>query len=502
MKVLLIIPPITQKERYGNLKDVGTLYPALGLGYIASSLEKAGHDVSVTDSEAMGYGFKDLEQIIKEKNPDLVGMTTFCTVIDRIHEIATIVKRINKNTKVVLGGVHTTLFPEESIKRKDIDFIVVGEGDITIVELVNALDEGKEELYDVDGLVWKKCSKIIRNKNRELVNLDTLSFPARHLFPMEKYYSSANLRGKRTLNIMTSRGCPFRCAYCSSHLTFGKTNRFRSPQNIIKEIIHLKEVYKIDGLQFYDETFTINRKNVIELCKLMINKKLNIQWTCFTRVDLVDKELLDIMKEAGCYQIFYGVESGVQRLLDILQKDITLGQIKKALKLTREAKIESLASFMFAIPTETVEDSWQTIKFAIEIDPDYAQWEKTTPFPGNRMHELCMKSGTIITEDYSKYTGWNEVVYVPEGRTAEEIAETVNMAFRRFYLRPKHFIRMFNSFRKLPLRNQYRLIKTGLKVFFSRYVISKPLARRKHLHKRKTTRRNLNFIFLINNKNF
>ncbi len=467
MKVLMIVPPLTQNERYGKLSDVGTLYPPLGLAYIASYIESKGHKVSVIDSEAMNYTFEDIYFKIKRIKPNVICMTSFCTISNRVIEVAGIAKKIDDNINIVLGGVNATLFPEEVIKPKEIDFVVFGEGEITIGELIEKLEKGEDNFEKINGLVWKSKEKIIKNKERELIkDLDVLPFPARHLFPMNRYYASANLRGKRSLNIMASRGCPFRCAYCSSHDTFGRTNRFRSPENILEEIEQLRDTYGVDGLQFYDETFTINRKKVIELCKLMIREKTNIQWTCFTRVNLVDKELLDIMNKAGCYQIFYGVESGVQRLLDILQKDITLEQIRKAFKLTREAKIETMASFMLAIPTETKEESFQTLKFAIEINPDYAQWQKTTPFPGNLLYDLCKKNGKILTEDYSKYTAWNEAVYVPNGRTKEEIEKTVDISFRKFYLRSSYLLKRIRAFRKLSLNNQYRLIKAGLKVFF------------------------------------
>lgn len=475
MKVMLVVPPLTLKERYGNLSDIGTLYPSLGLGYVAAIAENAGYEVKIVDCEAMGYSYNQLFSIIKGYHPDILGMATFCTVMDRIHKIAKKAKEMDKECIVVLGGVQTTIEPMPSIRKKEIDFIIYGEAEHTFLELIKELEKRRDEggmadFAKIKGLIWKEDNKPVINEKRELIkDLDSIPFPARHLFPMEKYYGSANLRGKKVLNIMTSRGCPYNCSYCSSHLTFGKTNRFRSAKNVVAEMKELRDKYGVDSIQFYDESFTFNRKRVIELCKEIKKSGINMPWTCFTRVNLIDQELLNTMADAGCYQIFYGIESGVQRLLDLIRKGITLEQSKKAIQMTRKAGIESLASFMLAIPTETVEESWQTVKFAIDIDPDYAQWQKTTPFPGNDLYELCKKSGRIITDDYSKYTAWNEVVYVPEGRTAEEITKTTNEAFRKFYLRPSYIFRRMSSFRKLPSSNQIKLVKAAAKVFFSKH---------------------------------
>lgn len=464
MKIILVVPPLTLEERYGDLKGVGTLYPPLGLAYIAAIGERCGHEVKVVESEAMGYSYADIERLITEFQPDVLGMQSFCTTIKRNYKVAEIAKKINPKIQILLENVHVTLFPNESIKKDCIDFLIQGEGEIVFENFLKELD-GKKNFKNVKGLVWKQNKKIIQNPRQELIkNLDSLPLPSRHLFPMAKYKASANLRGKRTLNIMTSRGCPYRCTYCNSSQTFGKTHRWNSAARVVEEIKQLKEVYGIDCIQFYDETFTLNKKRIFELCDKLIQEKVDIPWSCFTRVNLVNKELLVKMKEAGCYQIFYGVESGVQRLLDLMKKDITLDQIREAFKWTKEAGMETLASLMFAMPTETVQDSEDTIKFALELDPDYAQWQKTTPYPGNELAKTCLENGELLTDDWSKFTSWNEVVYVPHGRTKEEIVKTTKKAFRKFYLRPSYIIRRLNMLRKLPWQNRINLIKTGLKM--------------------------------------
>lgn len=464
MKITLIVPPLTLEERYGDLKEVGTLYPPLGLAYIAAIGERCGHEVKVVDAEAIGYSYNDIEKLIKDFSPDVVGMQSFCTTLERSYKVAEIVKKINPNTRVVLGGVHVTLFAAPPIEKENIDFLIQGEGELIFQNFLKALD-GKKNYKDIKGLVWKDGKNPVINKREDLIkDLDSLPKPARHLFPMTKYHASANLRGKRTLNIITSRGCPYRCTYCNSPQTFGQTHRWNSAERVFDEIRHLKEAYGVDCIQFYDETFTLNNKRVFELCDKLINEKMGMPWSCFTRVNLVTKELLLKMKEAGCYQVFYGVESGVQRLLNILKKDITLEQIKTAFKWTREAGMETLASLMFAIPTETVEDAEETIRFALELDPDYAQWQKTTPFPGNELYNICLKYGDLLTDDWTKFTAWNEVVYVPHGRTKEEIERTTKKAFRKFYFRLPYLIKRMAMLRKLPMHNRIQLVKAGLRL--------------------------------------
>ena len=466
MRVLFICPPTSQEERYGKLKDIGTLHPSLGIAYIAAYTEKKGHTVNIIDSEANCYNFDDIKRNIKDFKPEVIGMQTFCTNLSRCYKIAEITKNINSDIKIILGGAQATLSPKEIIKQKNIDFIICGEGEITFTHLLDAL-ECKKNLKEVNGLIWKDKDKVIINKSQELIkDISILPFPARHLLPMEKYHSSANLSGKHTLNIMTSRGCPFRCAYCSGHLTFGKTHRYNSTENVIGEIKELIIRYKADSIQFYDETFTANRNRVIELCDSMIKEKIKIPWSCFTRVNLVDEELLRKMKDAGCYLIFFGLESGVQRLLNLIKKDITLEQQKRAVDLCKKVGIEVWGSFILALPTETIEDAKQTIDWAIKLNLDYVQFPICTPFPGTELYEICKKSGGILTEDWENFLTWDEIVYLPKGRTKKEIKKTVKNAYKKFYLRPSFILRKTWNLRKFPIKNIYKMTKAGVITFF------------------------------------
>lgn len=472
MRLMLIVPPSTLEIEYGEFRESGSMYNSIGLGSLAAVALAAGHDVKVVDCEAMGYGFPELEREVTAFNPDLVGLQTFCTTIDRCHRCARVVKKANPGTPVVFGGVQVSLFPDESLKTPEVDYVVVGEGELALLRLMDHL-QGKVAAKDVLGLCYKEGSGsavVFRhNPPQPLIqDLDTLPYPARHLFPIDRYHSAAQLRGRKTLHMMSSRGCPYRCSYCTSHMTFGKTHRWMGTDKVMGEMRELIDRFKVDGIQFYDETFTMNRPRVMKLMDAIIESRLGIPWTCFTRVNLVDQELLDRMAEAGCYQIFYGIESGVQRLLDLIKKDHTLDQARSAVRMTRAAGIETVAAFMLTLPTETAAETDQTIDFGIELDPDYVYWLTTTPYPGTPLYETALEGGTIINQDWQHYTVFNDIVYVPTGRDPDEIKKKLRQAYRRFYLRPQYLARRVKSFAKLPPRKIASLITSGSRMFVLR----------------------------------
>lgn len=472
MKLMLVVPPSTLEIEYGEFRESGSMYNSIGLGSLAAVALEAGHDVKVVECEALGYNYEDLAREVAAYSPDLVGLQTFCTTIDRCHKCARVVKKVNPGTPVVMGGVQVSLFPDESLQTPEVDYVCVGEGENALLNLMSYL-EGKMPISKVLGISYKEGGgttfTIRHNPPQPLIeDLDSLPYPARHLFPIHAYHSAAQLRGRKTLHLMSSRGCPYRCSYCTSHMTFGKTHRWSSTEKVMGEIHELKSKFGVDGLQFYDETFTMNRARVVKLMNTMIEQKLDTPWTCFTRVNLVDKELLELMARAGCYQIFYGIESGVQRLLDLIKKDHTLDQARNAVKLTREAGIETVAAFMLTLPTETAVETEQTIQFGLEIDPDYVYWLTTTPYPGTPLYDTALSGGTIINSDWQHYTVFNDIVYVPNGREPEEIKKKLRSAYRRFYLRPSYLARRMKSFAKLPPKKLAGLLTSGSRMFVLR----------------------------------
>ncbi len=471
MKVAFVIPPSTLKERYGDLMEAGAVYPSMGIGFIAAVAEQDGHSVVVIDAEAEQIGYQEIQERLEQFEPDVIGFQTFCANLDRCRKVAQNAKNSDSSVKIVFGGVQATLFPEQQLTDDLVDFVVIGEGETAFSRLLDAL-QNNHDISTVPGIVYRNKDNLIvyTSKPPLIKNLDDLPFPALHLFPMDKYHSSAQLRGNNTLHLFTSRGCPYNCSYCSGDLVFGKTFRFRSAKKVVEDIQYMIDRFGVDGVQFYDETFTVNRVRIFELCDAMIESGLDIPWACFTRVDLVDEEILLKMRDAGCYQIFFGVETGVERLLKLIRKGTTLDQARTAFKLCRKLGIETLASFMLTLPTETVEDTEVSIRFGLELDPDYVYWLTFVPYPGNDLADLAKETGTIIKTDPSTYNVFNEIVYLPEGRTEAEIRRTIARAYRRFYLRPKYVFRQIRKLMRLPPSKAMTLIRGGFRTLFKKEV--------------------------------
>ncbi len=464
MKILFIVPPAALEERYGALTSAGAVYPSLGLAYLAAVAEDLGHTVRVIDAEAEGLSMATLEEELRREQPQLIGLQTFCTTIRKCVAICEKAKTIVPGVATVLGGVHTTLYPDDGIGHPAVDYLVIGEGERTFAELLG-LVEGEGDPAAVDGLVWKSPDgNTIHNQPRVLIkDLDQLPFPARHLLPMEKYRSGAQLRGRRTVHLMTSRGCPFNCGFCSSHEVFGRTHRFQSTARVLAEIARVVEEQGADEIQFYDESFTANRKRVFELCAGLRNSFPRLKWTCFTRTDLVKPDLLREMKLAGCYQIFYGVESGVPRLLELVNKRIPLEKTEQAFRWTQQAGIQITASFILTLPTETVEETEQSIRFGIKLNPEFVYWLTFVPYPGTRLSEYALEVGTLTHDDPERYNVFEDVCYLPAGREPAEIERTVRRAYRRFYLRPSYLLRHGWKYLCLPPGKILGLAQGGMK---------------------------------------
>jgi len=443
IKILLVFPPLTLEERYAkNVGKVGGFLPPIGLAYIAAVLQREGIEVEIIDAPALELTLEETLSKIMESGAEIVGISTLTPTIKRSLRLAEYIKHASPDQTIVLGGPHASIFPIRTMKEcPATDIIVRGEGEITTLNLVRALETGKN-LNQVRGLA-------IRDKNGEpkltgqgpfVEDLDSLPFPARDLLPMDKYRTLPNAyRRLPVVHMLAGRGCPFSCTFCSKAV-FGRKHRVRSPQNVLEEIKLVVDRYHAREIAFWDDVFTIRRKWTLEFCRLLREEKIDILWSCESRVDLVDRELLEEMARAGCWNIFYGVETAYQELLDRIGKGVTVDQVRKAIEITKRAGIEIRASFMFALPGETPEMAEETIRYAIELDPDYAQFNITTPYPGTKLYKTAKQFGEL-SEDYDKYIMW-EPVFVPKGYEDEnQIKEIQRRAFRRFYLRPKYFLR-------------------------------------------------------------
>ena len=387
-KTLLINPNVPMLYEFGG----HSAFP-LGLGYIAAVLEKS-YNVKVIDVGAEGLDDDSLIISIIKINPKIVGITSDTLAFQRAIEIATIVKQIDKKIIVVIGGAHSNALPTYPLKFDCFDISVYGEGERTAVELWDRIDKGKS-YEDVKGISFRGKGGIVVNPRRELIeNLDELPFPARHLFPMDKYRGEIHLSVRPVYPIGTSRGCPFSCAFCSCNVAFGRKYRFRSPKNVVDEIEPLINQYKVKGIYFREDLFTANKQRVIDICDEIGKRGLHFSWECESRVDTIDEEMLQAMKKAGCELIWFGAESGSQRILEYLNKQITLSQVREAFDICQKVGIKAGASFMIGIPGETMDEIQKSIDLAEELKPklERAWFSIFTAFPTSSLYEFVKEN--------------------------------------------------------------------------------------------------------------
>jgi len=458
MKVLLINPPIDNMitTNIPTYVDEERGYsPPLGIMYVASYAEKhTDHKIEILDMLAEEIRYNKLKNEIKKRKPDVVGITTTTfTLIDAMIT-AKIIKDVSKDIKIVLGGPHVNIYPEETINRPEVDFLVLGEGEIAFTELLQNIESYKA-LKKIKGIVFKHNGKTINTEERGLIeNLDVLPFPARHLTKIDRYNSLLAKRAPVT-TMMTSRGCPYKCLFCDRpHL--GKRFRARSAKNVVDE---MEECVNrgIHEFLLYDDTSTIDRQRVIDICDLIIERGLDVGWDIRARVNTVDMEMLRMLKRAGCERIHYGVESANPRILKILRKGITLRQVEKAFKMTKEVGIDILAYFMIGSPTETREEIMNTIKYAKKLQPDYVHFSITTPFPATPLYQMGLEQD--VFGDYWRDFAANPTKdFVPEvwdeNFDREELIELLEYAYKSFYTRPSYIakrllkVRSFDEFKR------------------------------------------------------
>jgi len=387
------------------------------------------------------------------------------TLID-VFKTAEVVKNVDQKIKVVLGGPHVNIYPMETINNKNIDFLVLGEGEALFKDLLDNL-ENVENLKQIKGLVFRDNNgKVVNTGMRELImNLDSVPNPRRDLLPYKKYYSIIAKKNPTT-TMFTSRGCPYRCLFCDRpHL--GKIFRARSAENVVAELQQIEHM-GIKEVFIYDDTFTINKERVVKICNLILEKNIKLSWDIRARVNTVDKELLRLMKNAGCERIHYGVEAGTEKILKILRKDITLEQIKNAFELTKRAGIETAGYFMIGSPTETMDDIKETIKLAKEIFPDYVHFSVLTPFPATELYFLGLQNGIIKNDYWREFAKNPKLNFKPpaweENFKREELIKILIKVYRQYYLNPKYIWKRIKELRnwqnvKNNFKAAFRLMK-------------------------------------------
>jgi len=471
MKILLINP--RWAHIYGPYKYAAetSRIPPTGLLYLAAYLFKCckqKHHIRIIDAEAERLSYGNIQRSIETLNPDIVGISSTTPLFPEAKKIASIAKQVSKETCVICGGPHVTALPKESLQEcESIDIIVRGEGEITFSELVSAL-EVEEEISKIDGIAFRDRGEIQLTPPRAFVeNLDTLPFPARQLIKNNLYKYSALVSEEFTLTTMeTSRGCPYNCIFC--YPMFGKKIRFRSVENVLDEMNEVVHKFRVNFIYFIDDTMTLNRKRMVNLCQEIINAGLHekVRWFCTTRVDSVDKEMLLKMKQSGCVRVNFGVESGNPEILRITRKGITLEQARRAFKGAREVGLETVAYFILGHPYETKKTIKDTIKFAKNLDPTYAEFSIMTPFPGTELYQMIRRQEgglKLKVKDWGKFAHYGNVVTELNGIPTEDLVKFQKHAFREFYLRPKKILGYLKTMDlRVAMKTAYAFVKSNL----------------------------------------
>lgn len=468
MKVLLLNPP-SENEIVGNnpviIEESRGFNPPLGILYLAACLERQGrHSVAVIDCQVEELGYPALVQRIGAEAPDVVGITAMTLTLLDVMETVRAAKKAAPGAKVVLGGPHVHLYAEESIALDGVDYLVLGEGEYAFTELMDALGD-ERRIAGLKGIVYRdREGRTVNTGFRDLIdNLDEIPFPARHLVPYRKY-SSLMARRTPITTMFTSRGCPYKCTFCDRpHL--GKRFRSRSAVNVVDE---MEECTRLGIHEFlvYDDTFTVNRQRVLDVCDEILRRKLDIGWDIRARVNTMNEELLRRLRAANCERIHYGVEAGTEKTLKVLKKGITIEQAKQVFRATARAGISTLAYFMIGNPGETEDDIRTTMRVMKELDPDFTHITILTPFPGTQIYFDALRRGIIERDVWREFAANPspdfQPPHWPEHFSRQELNALLVEAYKGFYTRPSYIVRRLLKVRSLP--ELKRKVGAGLKV--------------------------------------
>lgn len=450
MKILLVVP--SPRAVYRKFRIAETV-PHLGLLYLASVLRE-NDNVKIIDLQLKNL--ENYKKFLKIFDPDVVGFTATTPEINEAAVLAKIVKKNNKDIITILGGAHVSALPRDTLKEfKDFDVGIIGEGEKTIQELISGLKNYKDRsnlefLKKVSGLVYRRDETLIFTGHRPLIeDLDKIPFPSFDLIKLKKY-SFPFLKKRPYAPLITSRGCPYSCTFCSKSI-FGRKIRFRSIENVIVEIEYLYSI-GVREIQISDDTFNIDSKRAIDICNKIIETNLDISLSCPVgfRVDRDNAELFKVMKRTGFYLVALGAESGSQGVLNQIKKDIRISETKQSVEDAKRLGIQTLCYFIIGLPSEKEGDIVKTIKFAKDIDSDYAKFSLFTPLPGSELFGTLERDNKILHKNWEKYNMYSEPVFKHDHLTFNQIQSFQKKAFREFYLRPMFLIK---KLRDVDLKN-------------------------------------------------
>ena len=373
---------------------LGKRLPPIGLMYVAAALEKAGFEVQMLDNYLLKKPLGEVKKLVSDVNPQIVGITCGSATYARCIETAKAIKEAAPNCKVVVGGWHASYVPDSLLANPEIDYVVMGEGERAMTQLAACIINGDESAATaIAGVACIRQGTTIKNPPKFIENMDEIPYPARHLLPLDLYDRTIEYLNVKPADVMSiARGCIFNCGFCETRKLWGNICRAFSPQRVIGEIEDLQGRYGTKGIYFINDNFTLRKKETLELCNLMVKNKLDLEWVCDTRVDLVNQELLEAMSRAGCKTIWFGVESGSQRVLQSIGRNTSLAQIETAFKLCRKNGIQTACSFMLGVPGETLKDMEESLRFAKKLDPDWCVFNVFIANPDSRLYQEVLDS--------------------------------------------------------------------------------------------------------------
>jgi radical SAM superfamily enzyme YgiQ (UPF0313 family) len=454
MRVLLANPPWIFKGNYGVRatsrwphlrKDKVIPFPIFH-AYAAAVLEKNGISVKAIDAVQQEMDIESFVAEVEKYNPDFLFMETSTPSYNFDKRTAQAIK-LKVDTKIGMFGPHATIYDRHILEEcPAVDIIVRGEYDYTLLDIVR-----EKDLKIVKGITFRTNKNIVRTDDRMLISdLDKLPFPARHLYPQGAYEEPIYKRPNFLMS--TSRGCPYGCSFCLWPATmYGKKFRTRSVQSVIDEIVYLVEEYGAKSINFDDDTFTLNKRRVIEICDELIRLGLNkkIVWYCYSSTNVDDPELYKRMAEAGCEMVKFGVESASDVALKKADKHLTINQVRKGFKIAKDAGIKTFGTFTFGLPGETKESINETIKLSIELEPFAVQYSYVVPFPGTRLYEDAKRNGWLVTDEWDGFAGSQKPIMIPDGVSKEDLQRAVVKAHRAFYLRASYAWKLIKDIRDL-----------------------------------------------------
>lgn len=442
MKIFLLNPPAPQgvkMVREGRCMQREGAWTAvwapISLTTMAALLEREGFETTVLDAIVEDVDFPKLGEILKTENPDVLVINTATPSITSDLSVPSLAKKLNSKIATLAFGIHVSALPKESlILASELDFVIRGEPEITLLEVTKALKAGKTANGSA-GLSRREGKKIIHEEDRPLLeDLDFLPFPAWEKIDITKY--RLPFSQKPFLLVDTGRGCPYDCKFCSAATFYGKKARFPSPKRVVDELEYVLKRFNVSDFLFWSESFTLNKQNSLEICQEILRRKLPINWVCNSRVDTVDLEQLKLLKKAGCWMIGFGVESGDNQVLSLMGKKVRVEQIEKAVLMAKKAGLEVTGHIILGFPGETKETIQKTIELACDLDLDFAQFYCAVPFPGSWLYSEAQKNGYLKTSDWSQFEQNFSIMDLP-GLSSSQVEDLRSLAYRRFYLRPK-----------------------------------------------------------------